>query len=175
MGSGEYSSVHRYTTPHILITYQIPNPLFDLAGIIAGHFSIPFLTFFSATLIGKACIKTTVQSLAIVVLFSRSSVDSMLDWMQGNSWEWTSGVVKGLYEQAMEKYDSGGQSDGVCALSVNRYMKKASWLGMAWNAVMVGMIGYFCWSIVVSLARGKQKEYLMQIDNAKVGGSRRVK
>jgi vacuole membrane protein 1 len=38
--------------------YQIPNPLFDLAGITCGHFLVPFFIFFSATAIGKAIIKT---------------------------------------------------------------------------------------------------------------------
>jgi len=40
---------------------QIPNPLFDLAGITCGHFLIPFGTFFGATLIGKAVIKMHIQ------------------------------------------------------------------------------------------------------------------
>lgn len=40
---------------------QIPNPLFDLAGITCGHFLIPFWTFFGATLIGKAVIKMHIQ------------------------------------------------------------------------------------------------------------------
>ena len=40
---------------------QIPNPLFDLAGITCGHFLIPFWTFFGATLIGKAIIKMHIQ------------------------------------------------------------------------------------------------------------------
>lgn len=40
---------------------QIPNPLFDLAGITCGHFLVPFWTFFGATLIGKAIIKMHLQ------------------------------------------------------------------------------------------------------------------
>jgi len=41
--------------------FQIPNPLFDLAGITCGHFLVPFGTFFGATLIGKAVIKMHIQ------------------------------------------------------------------------------------------------------------------
>lgn len=44
-----------------LIFPQIPNPLFDLAGITCGHFLVPFWTFFGATLIGKALIKMHIQ------------------------------------------------------------------------------------------------------------------
>lgn len=40
---------------------QIPNPLFDLAGITCGHFLVPFWTFFGATLIGKAVFKMLLQ------------------------------------------------------------------------------------------------------------------
>lgn len=40
---------------------QIPNPLFDLAGITCGHFLVPFWTFFGATLIGKAFVKMHIQ------------------------------------------------------------------------------------------------------------------
>lgn len=53
---------------HVLISFlgavvyfQIPNPLFDLAGITCGHCLIPFWTFFGATLIGKAIIKMHLQ------------------------------------------------------------------------------------------------------------------
>lgn len=45
-------------------TPQIPNPLFDLAGITCGHFLVPFWTFFGATLIGKAVIKMHIQASA---------------------------------------------------------------------------------------------------------------
>ena len=40
---------------------QVPNPLFDLAGITCGHCLVPFWTFFGATLIGKAVIKMHLQ------------------------------------------------------------------------------------------------------------------
>lgn len=41
--------------------FKIPNPLFDLAGIMCGHFAIPFYTFFGATFVGKAVIKSSIQ------------------------------------------------------------------------------------------------------------------
>lgn len=46
---------------HLYCFPQIPNPLFDLAGITCGHFLVPFWTFFGATLIGKAVIKMHIQ------------------------------------------------------------------------------------------------------------------
>ena len=44
----------------VLICASIPNPLFDLAGLTCGHFMIPFMTFFGATFIGKACFKVSI-------------------------------------------------------------------------------------------------------------------
>ena len=46
---------------NIICFLQIPNPLFDLAGITCGHFLVPFWTFFGATIIGKAVIKMHIQ------------------------------------------------------------------------------------------------------------------
>lgn len=46
---------------YLVRVFQIPNPLFDLAGITCGHFLVPFWTFFGATLIGKAIIKMHIQ------------------------------------------------------------------------------------------------------------------
>eukprot|EP00826_Nyctotherus_ovalis_P035787 TRINITY_DN3105_c0_g3_i6.p2 TRINITY_DN3105_c0_g3~~TRINITY_DN3105_c0_g3_i6.p2 ORF type:complete len:108 (+),score=10.60 TRINITY_DN3105_c0_g3_i6:690-1013(+) len=49
----------------VLLCASIPNPLFDLAGLMCGHFLIPFRTFFIATAIGKAIIKVSIQVTAV--------------------------------------------------------------------------------------------------------------
>jgi len=66
-----YNNMEQYGFWAILICASIPNPLFDLAGITSGHFRIPFKTFFSATVIGKAVIKTHLQMLFIIAIFRR--------------------------------------------------------------------------------------------------------
>ena len=45
----------------VLIFASVPNPLFDLAGIMCGRFGIEFWSFFGAVFIGKALIKATIQ------------------------------------------------------------------------------------------------------------------
>ncbi|KAH9682740.1 vacuole membrane protein KMS1 [Citrus sinensis] len=60
--------------------YQVPNPLFDLAGIMCGQFGVPFWKFFLATLIGKAIIKTHIQ---------------LLDWIE-NELIWVLSLVPGF-------------------------------------------------------------------------------
>jgi hypothetical protein len=60
------------------IYVQIPNPLFDLAGITCGHFLVPFWTFFGATLIGKAIIKMHLQKLVVIIAFNESLVETLI-------------------------------------------------------------------------------------------------
>lgn len=66
----------------ILACASIPNPLFDLAGIMCGHFLIPFWTFFGATLIGKAIIKMHIQKLFVIFLFSEHHVEQAVKVLQ---------------------------------------------------------------------------------------------
>ena len=58
--------LRRYSFLTILAFASFPNPLFDLAGVLSGYIQIPFLTFFSAVLIGKAFIKAQGQTLFII-------------------------------------------------------------------------------------------------------------
>jgi membrane protein YqaA with SNARE-associated domain len=59
----------------ILACASIPNPLFDLAGITCGHFLVPFTTFFGATVIGKALVKTHLQMTFVILAFNQELLD----------------------------------------------------------------------------------------------------
>ncbi|KAH1096296.1 hypothetical protein J1N35_013217 [Gossypium stocksii] len=59
----------------ILLLASVPNPLFDLAGIMCGQFGIPFWKFFLATLIGKAIIKTHIQTVFIISVCNNQLLD----------------------------------------------------------------------------------------------------
>jgi vacuole membrane protein 1 len=65
----------------ILAFASIPNPLFDLAGITSGHFRIPFKTFFSACVIGKAIIKVHIQMFFIIAIFRKETLDILIGWL----------------------------------------------------------------------------------------------
>ncbi|KAE9455794.1 hypothetical protein C3L33_12307, partial [Rhododendron williamsianum] len=71
--------------------FQVPNPLFDLAGIMCGQFGIPFWKFFLATLIGKAIIKTHIQTVFIISVCN----NQLLDWIE-NEMIWVLGFIPGL-------------------------------------------------------------------------------
>ncbi|XP_011023621.1 PREDICTED: vacuole membrane protein KMS1-like [Populus euphratica] len=59
----------------ILVLASVPNPLFDLAGIMCGQFGVPFWKFFLATLIGKAIIKTHIQTAFIISVCNHQLLD----------------------------------------------------------------------------------------------------
>lgn len=62
----------------ILLCAAIPNPLFDAAGVASGTAQIPFLSFFGATLIGKAVIKVLLQSSFVILAFHHNNLDSFI-------------------------------------------------------------------------------------------------
>ncbi|KAH9682734.1 vacuole membrane protein KMS1 [Citrus sinensis] len=69
----------------------VPNPLFDLAGIMCGQFGVPFWKFFLATLIGKAIIKTHIQTVFIISVCN----NQLLDWIE-NELIWVLSLVPGF-------------------------------------------------------------------------------
>ncbi|XP_050218633.1 vacuole membrane protein KMS1 [Mercurialis annua] len=75
----------------ILVLASVPNPLFDLAGIMCGQFGISFWKFFLATLIGKAIIKTHIQTVFIISVCN----NQLLDWIE-NECIWVLSFVPGL-------------------------------------------------------------------------------
>ncbi|XP_038874615.1 vacuole membrane protein KMS1 [Benincasa hispida] len=75
----------------ILLLASIPNPLFDLAGIMCGQFGIPFWEFFFATLVGKAIIKTHIQTVFIIAVCN----NQLLDWIE-NELIWILSFVPGF-------------------------------------------------------------------------------
>jgi len=59
----------------VLLLASVPNPLFDMAGLMCGHFQVAFSTFFLATLIGKAFNKVSIQVCFIILGFSKQQMN----------------------------------------------------------------------------------------------------
>lgn len=68
----------------ILLFASIPNPLFDLAGIICGSLGLSFWTFFLATLTGKTFIKAQIQTWFIILGSHASTLEyfNIKDWLR---------------------------------------------------------------------------------------------
>ncbi|XVE81592.1 hypothetical protein DITRI_Ditri15bG0077100 [Diplodiscus trichospermus] len=75
----------------ILVLASVPNPLFDLAGIMCGQFGIPFWKFFLSTLIGKAIIKSHIQTVFIISVCN----NQLLDWIE-NELIWVLSLIPGF-------------------------------------------------------------------------------
>ena len=61
----------------VLLMASFPNVAFDLCGICCGHFLMPFMTFFTATFIGKAIIRNSYQSIVYVLLCRYDRVSTL--------------------------------------------------------------------------------------------------
>lgn len=73
-----YEKLGPELTETLFLYLQIPNPLFDLAGLTCGHYLIPFWTFFGATVIGKAVVKMHIQQLAVIIAFNEELLDKVI-------------------------------------------------------------------------------------------------
>lgn len=58
-----------------------PNAAFDLCGVVCGYLRMSFWEFFGATLMGKAVVKVSLQSLALVAFFQKQQREAMLDFL----------------------------------------------------------------------------------------------
>ncbi|KAM7274371.1 hypothetical protein ACFE04_029035 [Oxalis oulophora] len=142
----------------ILALASIPNPLFDLAGIMCGQFGIPFWKFFFATLIGKAIIKTHIQTIFIISVCN----NQLLDLIE-NKLIWVLSFVPGLapilpnlvtkLHAIKDKYMAPP-----AAVSTNTGKKWGLSLASIWNTVVWLMLLNFSVKIVTATAQSFLKE-----------------
>ncbi|KAJ3331866.1 Vacuolar membrane protease [Blyttiomyces sp. JEL0837] len=125
----------------ILICASVPNPLFDLAGIICGHFSVPFMTFWGATFVGKALIKNTIQSVSIIMLFSEGVLESILGLLKERL-PGLHAIAESILDAQIRQFHSPKDPSE----------QSTSIFGVIWNTLLTGMVLYFALSLVEALA-----------------------
>ncbi|KAM1066838.1 hypothetical protein EV2_022748 [Malus domestica] len=136
----------------ILVLASVPNPLFDLAGIMCGQFGIPFWKFFLATLIGKAIIKTHLQTVFIISVCN----NQLLNWIE-NELIWVFSLIPGFaavlpnliakIDAAKEKYLTASPSSNI---------KGKTWdfsFASIWNSLVWLMLLNFFVKIVNATAQ----------------------
>lgn len=147
----------------ILVLASVPNPLFDLAGMMCGQLSVPFWKFFIATLIGKAIIKTHIQTIFIILVCN----NQLLEWVENEFILILEHipVLSGILPHVMDKLHNAkerfNQQHNMPPLS----SKANKWdlsFGTIWNTfVWLMLIGFLC-KIITSTAQSfleeKQKE-----------------
>ncbi|KAL6616169.1 hypothetical protein ACP70R_038439 [Stipagrostis hirtigluma subsp. patula] len=153
----------------ILILASVPNPLFDLAGIMCGQFGVPFWEFFFATMIGKAIIKTHIQTLFIVSLCNNQLLYLMekeLIWIFGHipGFSATLPSVIAKLHAAKEKYLSPP-----APVSPSSQMEDKQWnfsFTLVWNTIVWLVLVNFFIKIITSTAQDylkKQQDIEMEL------------
>jgi vacuole membrane protein 1 len=135
----------------IFFLQQIPNPLFDLAGITCGHFLVPFWTFFGATLIGKAVIKMHIQKIFVIVAFDETLLEKAVDFMA---------IVPIIGKKLQEPFKSflKNQKIKLHRGQLNKsQMESGNMLQRLFEKFVIAMIVYFILSIINSFAQSYHK------------------
>jgi uncharacterized membrane protein YeaQ/YmgE (transglycosylase-associated protein family) len=137
---------------------QVPNPLFDLAGIMCGQFLVPFWKFFSATLLGKALIKTHIQTVFIILVCNAhllELIEAGLEWVI---------LHVPIFAQFSPRIMSalGNAKDSFNGQVVAKPMQGKYSIAFVWNTIVLLMMAGFLASIITSMAQGflmeKQKQ-----------------
>ncbi|KAK3812404.1 MAG: hypothetical protein JOS17DRAFT_690712, partial [Linnemannia elongata] len=135
----------------IFLCASIPNPLFDLAGITCGHFLIPFSTFFGATFLGKAVVKSSIQAVFVILMFSADTLAVSMSWLERQVPFLHGYLADGINSQKGALSGAGGQ------MSDDQLENSTSLVGLIWNTILFIMISYFLLSIVETMALSQIK------------------
>ena len=141
-----YKTLQKNAFLVILALASIPNPLFDLAGFLCGHFLIPFGVFFGACFIGKAIVKVSIQSFFVIFCFSQHQVDIILSTLKGFSPK-----LQELMQGAIDK-----QKKTLFAETVTEEARPL--IAMVWEYFVILMVAYFVYSIINSLVQNYLNE-----------------
>ncbi|XP_078171083.1 vacuole membrane protein KMS1-like [Carex rostrata] len=140
----------------ILLLASVPNPLFDLAGIMCGQFGVPFWKFFIAILTGKALIKAHIQTIIVITLCNNSLlefIETRVIWLLGHIPGFSNAlpsIIAKLHSTKQKLLSSSLTS------SATSQVKGKNWnlsFTLVWNTVIWLMVGHFFATIVTSTAQ----------------------
>lgn len=136
-------ALQKYAFITLCLCASVPNPLFDLAGLMAGHFGIPFVEFFVATAIGKAIVKVQIQVFFVCLLFSGNRLEVFFGGIEKNFPFFGSFFTNIIKKQKNASFAKGGGERNV--------------VGMVWEGFIVLMVMFFVVSLVNSVVK---REYV---------------
>eukprot|EP00249_Psilotum_nudum_P011681 c23317_g1_i1 orf=408-1691(+) len=140
----------------ILLFASVPNPFFDLAGMMCGQLLVPFWKFFIPTLIGKAIIKTHIQTVFIILVCNNQLVE-LLD----NSLRWlfeSMPAVSHIIAYITSKVHDARVGYGNVPKTGNKAAPWSLSFSLIWNTfVWIMLIGFFS-----SIIRATAQSYLME-------------
>ncbi|KAH9574856.1 hypothetical protein CY35_01G081500 [Sphagnum magellanicum] len=141
---------HKFGFFTILLFASVPNPLFDLAGIMCGQFLVPFWKFFLASLIGKALIKTHIQTVFIILACNAhllEVIEAGLEWaiLHVPAFAHLSPRIMSALGNAKDSFN--GKVDA-------KPVHGSFSIAFVWNTVVLLMMAGFLASIITSMAQG---------------------
>ncbi|CAG9462541.1 unnamed protein product [Pedinophyceae sp. YPF-701] len=66
----------------VLLLSSVPNALFDVCGVVCGHYLMPWKEFVAAVALGKAVVRVNLTTLMYISMFRRSSRDWLLSALE---------------------------------------------------------------------------------------------
>ena len=123
-----------------MLLSSYPNAAFDLCGIAAGHYLIPFSEFISATIIGKAFIKTPLQSVLLIKLFTSDVIERTILKLP-NFMSHTILELVTNYKLKLSKPDEIESEFGILTV-----------ISFLWNTIIVVLVFYFIKSMIETVA-----------------------
>ena len=125
----------------VLLCASIPNPLFDLAGLLCGHFGIPLHVFLGAAIIGKAFIKVHIQMIFTILLMGAHHMEHLLGFVEQHVPQ-----LSGKLSQTLENHKKLLHNPAL-------HHSEKSLIESAWQVVIIAMISFFIVSMLNSLVR----------------------
>ena len=143
------NSMQKYTFITLCLCASVPNPLFDVAGLMAGHFGVPFLEFFTATALGKAVVKVQIQLLFTTLLFTGDHLENFFDSIDNIFPIFNKSFTKLLQTQKEDFFkEKSGQK---------------SVFGMIWQFFIFFMVLFFVISLLNSIVKREHVNFIQKI------------
>ena len=136
----EYLQKYGFTV--ILLFSCYPNMFFDLCGICCGLLNMNFLDFFIPLFIGKVLIKSTYQTMFLIMLSSKSFIHNTVIYIENILGKNISYTTK---EWILE-FESGDLSSN-----------QENYIKYIWNIFLFGVTIRFVYSTMVSMAKNYRK------------------
>lgn len=133
----------RYGFITVLLCASIPNPLFDLAGLLCGHFGIPLWEFLGATIIGKAVVKVHIQMLFTIFLCGGNNIDVIIKFLEKNL-SFLGNTISEMLIKHKKKLHSPSLGT-----------EDKTLLAIVWEFLIIAMISFFLVSMLNSLVRSE--------------------
>mmetsp|Transcript_7595 Transcript_7595/g.9651 ORF Transcript_7595/g.9651 Transcript_7595/m.9651 type:complete len:385 (-) Transcript_7595:811-1965(-) len=143
--------VEKYGFWGVLLMSAWPNAAFDLVGICCGQLNVSFMTFYVATMIGKAFIKVNGQAVFFVVWFRNPEVvmDFAAKTVESFDFLPISGDdVRAKLEVAYKSVTQGQMKEG-----------DEGWVKFIGEKVVIAFILMFLVSTIQQFAQQRQKMY----------------